>query len=285
VSARVLLLAAALAMPPAALPAGSPYGNGAPVRLKLAQGLPQAPDADAAAEHGGRSRRVELEIGASRETLTSGLPDWSGAYFEATNHIGPRHTLYGGLRQTRRFSRDDVEAWGGLYYPLSATWTGFVEATASPSHNVLPVWSLSGQLHKILLRGLIVHAGARHVEHAGSDVRMAVAGAEYYWSNYRAAYTFHSSRLEGAGSAPAHRFQLNYYYGDRSSIGIAYTTGREIENVGAPRGLIASEVRDWTLGGRHWFSRDWGVSWDLLTHEQGALYRRDGFRIGLRHRF
>lgn len=228
---------------------------------------------------------LEVELGATHEELTNNQPDWSSVYLEATRTFRPRNTLYGGLRQTRRFGLDDSEAYGGLYYPIAQAWTVLVEASVSPEHNVLPKHSVFGQLHRELAGGLVAHLGARFTDYSGSDVRMGVAGAEYYWADFRAAYTFYSSRLEGAGSAPAHRFQLNYYYGDGSSTGIAYTSGREAENVGPPRGVITSDVRDWTLTGRHWFSKDWAVSYDLLTHEQGTLYRRQGARLGLRHRF
>ena len=232
-----------------------------------------------------KERAVEIEAGATRESLTNNLPDWRSLYLEASRTFRPRHTLYGGLRETSRFDLDDTEAYGGLYYPLSETWTGLVEASGSPSHNVLPKYSVFGQLHKALLKGLTVNLGLKHTDYTGSDVRMWVAGGEYYWSSLRAAYTFYSASLEGAGSAPAHRFQLNHYYGERSSIGIAYTTGRETENVGPPRGVITSDVRDWTITGRHWFANDWALAYDLLTHEQGTLYRRKGLRLGIRHRF
>lgn len=232
-----------------------------------------------------QERSVEVEVGGTHERLTGNQPDWSSVYLDASRTFRPRHTLYGGLRETRRFNLDDTEAYGGLYYPLSETWTGLVEATGSPSHNVLPQYSVFGQLHKALLPGLVANFGLKHTDYSGSDVRMIVAGGEYYWSSLRAAYTFYSGRLEGAGSAPAHRFQLNHYYGERSSIGIAYTTGRETENVGPPRGVITSDVRDWTITGRHWFAKDWALAYDLLTHEQGTLYRREGFRLGIRHRF
>ena len=228
---------------------------------------------------------VEVELGGSTENLDKGLPDWSSVYLEAARTFRPRHALYGGIRQTRRFNQNDDEAYGGLYYPLGETWTAVVDGSFSTSHNVLPEYAVIGQLQKMLVRGLTVGGGVGYTQYTVDDVRRATGGIEYYWSSYRAAYTFYSSRVNDLGSAPAHRFQLNYYYTDDSSAGIAYATGREVESVGPPVGVVTSEVREWMLYGRHWFSRNWGLSWEVLDHEQGVLYRRQGVRVGLRHRF
>lgn len=230
-------------------------------------------------------RPVEVEIGATRESLTRNLPDWSSVYLEAARTFRPRNTLYGGVRQTRRFDLDDNEAYGGLYYPLGETWTALIEASLSPSHSVLPQFSAFGQLQKTVAPGLVVGLGLKHTEYSDSGVKAAIASVEYYWSAFRAAYTFYSSQVDGAGSAPAHRFQANYYYTDHSSIGISYASGREVESVGPPVGLVVSDVREWAVSGRHWFSRGWALTYELLDHEQGRLYRRQGARLGLRHRF
>src|SRR5262245_18987065 len=76
-----------------------------------------------------QSQPVEVEFGASHETLTNNNKDWSSVYLEAAHTFRPRNTLYGGIRQVRRFGLDDSEIYGGLYYPLAETWTGVVEAT------------------------------------------------------------------------------------------------------------------------------------------------------------
>jgi len=264
----------------------TPFG---PIQVAQAlEQVAQAPDvrvpAPAPAPPAAGSR-TEIEVGGSRESLTNNLPDWSSVYFEAMHQFRERHTLYGGLRQTRRFRQDDTEANAGLYYPLAETWTGLVEGTVSPEHNILPEFSISAHLQKRLAFGLLVGLGVRHSEYTTNGVNMGLGTMEYYWSHFRAAYTFYSTRVDGVGSSPAHRFQFNYYYTDRDSIGIAYATGREVENVGPPVGLIASDVREWVLSGRHWFTRNWGLTYELLDHEQGTLYRRQGLRLGVRHQF
>lgn len=228
---------------------------------------------------------LTVDFGASHERLSGNFANWKSTYAEAAYRLGERHTVYGGVRETRRFGADDNEAYAGLYYPLAATWTAVVDGSVSPTHEILPRYSAHGQLLKSIRPGTTLGAGVRHTEYKNTGANVAMLAAEQYWRSWRGAYTFYSGRPEGTSSAPAHRFQADYYYAEHSVIGISHVRGREVENVGGARGVISTEVRDWTLTGRHWLSRDWAVAYELLYHEQGTLYRRQGVRLGLRHAF
>lgn len=268
------------------LPAGAtgdPHQSGA---LSAVDHLAQAAtDHFTEGTSGKRAARTALEVGGTQENLSNNLPDWTSVYLEAAHDFAPRHTLYGGLRETRRFGFKDTQAHLGLYYPLAGKWTLQLEADASNTHNVLPDYSLFGQLHRALANGWGVGAGMRRSEFTTTPVNILTGIVERYWGNFRGAYTIYNGRPEGTSSATAHRFQINYYYDERSTVGLSYTDGREVESVGPPLGLISSDIQNWTLTGRHWFARDWAVAYDLLYHEQGNLYRREGLRIGIRHGF
>lgn len=227
---------------------------------------------------------TEIEAGYGRESLNNNTSDWLNPYLELHHRFKKRHAASLGLRETRRFGISDTEVYGGLYYPLGENWNTVFEGNFSPSHNVLPEYSLGGQIQRTLPGGWNLGAGLRQNTYALSESSVATFSVERYWGDYRAAYTLYSGRPDGGSSAPAHRFQLNYHYGERDSAGLSYTTGREVENIGLA-GLRTTEVRNWTLSGRHWFARDWALSYDLSTHKQGSLYRREGFRLGLRYRF
>jgi YaiO family outer membrane protein len=227
---------------------------------------------------------TEIEAGYGRESLSNNTSDWLNPYVELHHFFGKRHAASLGLRETRRFGISDSEAYGSLYYPLAEHWNSVLEGNVSPTHNVLPEFSLGGQLQRVLPGGWLAGAGLRHNSFALTDSRVATISLERYWGDFRAAYTLFSGKPDGGSSASAHRFQFNYYYGDRDSAGLSYTTGREVENIGLA-GLRTTDVRNWTLSGRHWFARDWALSYDLSTHKQGSLYRREGFRLGLRYRF
>jgi YaiO family outer membrane protein len=228
---------------------------------------------------------TEAEIGATHESLTGGNRDWDSVYLDAVRNFGERRALAGGLRNVERFGLRDSEARLGYYHPLGATWTGHVEGSASDEHHVLPKYSVFGQVSGAFSGGLGVNAGLRRNEYTRATVHVLALGLERYWGNWRGAYTLYSGHPEGAGSASAHRFQLHYYYGTRSSIGLSGTRGREVENAGPPAGVLTSDVRSIALSGRHWMTPQWGLTWELLVHEQGDLYRRRGVLLGLRHRF
>jgi YaiO family outer membrane protein len=237
------------------------------------------------ADPGLKLRMSEVELGATRENLSKGLPDWRSLYLEGAHYIADRQTLYGGIRRTERFNKYDTEEWIGYYHPLAPTWTLLLEGSVSEQHQVLPKGSAFVQIAKLLPYGWGLNLGMRRSEYTTSGVNMLVAGAERYWGDWRAAYTLYSGRPDGGPSAESHRFQLAHYYGERSSIGIAYTFGREVENVGPPVGILTSDIRDITINGRHWLTTDWALTWDVVAHEQGTLYRREGVRLGLRYRF
>lgn len=246
----------------------------------LASGLNAIPAAT-----GLKPPRAEIEIGHGHETLSNNLPDWNQTYGLASYRMGERKTLYGGLRETRRFGLTDNQAHGGFYYPLSRTWTSNVELSLSPTHEVLPRYSLYGQAQKSLPGGWGVGMGLRRSEYTLTGVNILSLVGERYWGNFRGAYTLYSGRPEGTASASSHRFQLSYYYADHSAIGLSYSTGRQVEDVGPPSGVISSDVQNWTLSGQHWFSPAWALTYDLVNQDQGNLYRRQGLRLGIRHSF
>jgi len=230
-------------------------------------------------------RMSEMELGATHESLNKGLSDWRSLYLEGVHRIADRQTLYGGLRRTERFDKYDTEEWIGYYHPLAPTWTLLVEGSYSAQHQVLAKYSAFAQLSKQLSDGWGVNLGIRRSEYTSNDVSMVVAGAERYWGDWRGAVTVYSGKPDGASWAEAYRFQLTRYYGERSYVGISYSFGRENENVGPPVGILTSSVRDLAINGRHWLAPDWALTWDLVAHKQGSLYRREGARLGLRYRF
>lgn len=237
------------------------------------------------ADGGIKLRMSEMELGATHEKLSAGHSDWRSVYIEGAHTLGERQTVYGAVRETTRFGLRDMEESIGYYHPLAPDWTALAEASVSQQHQVLPKYSLFGQLFRTLPEGWVLSLGLRRSAYTASGVNLTVAGIERYWGNFRGSYTLYSGRPDGAPSGQAHRFQLNYYYGERSTVGLSIAAGREVENVGPPVGIVTTDVRDLTFTGRHWLRPDWAISWDVLAHEQGDLYRRRGVRIGIRHRF
>lgn len=230
-------------------------------------------------------KALEVEGGFSREQLSGGRADWTSAYLEGAHTFAERQTLYGIARRSSRFDLRDTEYLAGYYHPLGRRWTALVEGNASPDHRVLPKHSLLGQLSWQAGGGWTLSPGVRYTKYTTSSTRLLIGTLERYWSTFRAAYTLYNGRPEGAGSATAHRLAFEHFYTERSRVGIGFTRGREVENVGPPIGITSTDVRSVNLYGRHWLTPAWALTWEGLRHDQGDIYRRQGFRLGLRHRF
>jgi YaiO family outer membrane protein len=229
---------------------------------------------------------AEVEAGGTYEQLTNDKPAWRSLYLDASQSFAPRQTLYGTVRETERFDLRDFELSAGYAQPLGEKWTAVIEASYSPDHHVLAESSGFGQVYWEAGGGWVLNSGGRFSSYTDTSARVLTAGVERYFGHFHAAYTYYNGKPEDANSASSHRVGFDYYYFDeRSRVGLAVSWGREVENVGPPTGIVTSDVRSITVVGRHWFTPDWGVAWEIGTHEQGDLYRRTGGRVGLRHRF
>ena len=127
----------------------------------------------------------------------------------------------------------------------------------------------------------------RHSEYNFSAADLLAFSAERSVGSFRGAYTLYSNRSDTLGNGASHRFQLSYLYGERNTVGLAYTTGRDVENLsqplGLPNGASLADVRDWSLSGRHWLSTNWALTYDVQT--QDSTYRRQGLRLGVSRSF
>lgn len=226
----------------------------------------------------------EAEAGFSYEALSSGFSDWRSAYLDFSNRMAARKTLYGSLRWTERFKLDDEEVMAGIYFPAGRKWGMHFEGSLSSSHNVLPVYSLLGEIERMFEKGFIVHAGVRSTEYTDADTLLGILTVERYFGNFRAAYTFYESYLLDETFSASHRLQANHYYGGKNTIGLSGTIGREAEKA-APDRVLLTDVAAFSLPGVHWFNPEWAVSYEAGIHRQGDNYTKSGVRVGIRHLF
>jgi YaiO family outer membrane protein len=228
--------------------------------------------------------RTELEIGAARETLTGGLPDWRSRYLLLEHRNPERQVFYGGWRDTERYRLRDGELHGGAWLPLSPAMQLQLEAGASDSHRVLARdYGLLG-LQVEPAAGWGLSAGWRRSRYDAGNTRVLNLGVERYLGNERFAYTLFGGGPDGAATVSSHRLQWNHYYGERDWLGLSIAAGRETEH-GAAGTFITSRVSNVTLAGRHRLAQAWSLSWEAGRQRQGTLYTRDGLRLGLRHEF
>ena len=86
--------------------------------------------------------------------------------------------------------------------------------------------------------------------------------AAYHW---RDAYGF----------APTPRMHWSYAFGERGSLSMSLSNGREAE----------FDQRPLSVFGRYWFSPDWAVSAESMSRDTTGLFRLQDFRIGVQRRF
>lgn len=243
------------------------------------------PEPEERTEKTAPARKIEpetlIEIGSSYEFVNQNRADWQMYYFSLNHKFSTGQVLYGTASAVRRFEVTDPNFMIGLFTPLnkSRRWMATFEAAGSPNHEILPTASLFGQLQRNFGKGWVGSAGIRHNRYPNDIVNMGVFGVEKYFSAYRGAYTLYVAHLNGKGTAASHVFQGNYYYGEHNSVGAGFAFGQEIESV--PGGLIKTDVLDFSVTGRHWMNKKWGLSYVALWHRQGRFYTRSGGQIGV----
>lgn len=226
----------------------------------------------------------QIEAGTTYDDLDHGYADWRSTYVEGAWNWAPRASVYGGLRETERFDRRDSEGQLGLYYPLSDRFTGVVEANASPTHRVLARWSALAQLEARVASGINLQLGARHTGYNEVGLDQGLLGGEYYIGDYRVLYTYYYSRLDGADPTGAQRVGLDYYYDERSHVGVFASGGDEAESLGAGQ-VILTHVRGASIAGRHWLNRHWALSYEAGRYDALDRYTRTALRLGVRYGF
>lgn len=201
--------------------------------------------------------------------------------------LAPRIALYAGTLDSRRFVSRGVDATSGLYRAPGQSAPVLGEGNLSPLNDVIPKYTLYSQVTRVLPGGLGLGIGMRHSEYNFAAANLLALSAEGNVGGFRGAYTLYSSRTDTLGNGSAHRFQLSYLYGDRNTIGLSYTTGRDVDNLnlplGLPMGASLADVRDLSLSGRHWLSTNWALTYDLQTLD--SVYRRQGLRLGVSRSF
>ena len=197
----------------------------------------------------------------------------------------PRLALAGGTFDSRRYASGGIEYRVGLHQPTGQNIAALAESNIHSLGDALPKYTLYSQVNRTLPGGWGLGFGLRQTEYSYSSASLLAFSAERHFGSFRGAYTLYSNRVEGAGLGAAHRFEVSYLYGERNTVGLSYTTGRDIDNVGVPAAFTSSDVRDWTLSGRHWLSPNWALTYDVLSQE-GAFYpRRQGLRLGVSRSF
>jgi YaiO family outer membrane protein len=192
------------------------------------------------------------------------------------------------------------EVAGGLYQPLSDRLSTLMETSYSSGSGLTQEWSMFGEVAAAIGEGWGVKAGLRHSELGLKELPLytpSLAGStsadigmltvERTWNRYRGAYTYYAGRSDAGTLASGHRVQVHYFYGERSSVGLAYTTAQQMDSLGSFGALPLAGTETSNVGviGEHWLSSSWSVNYNALLEDAGSEGLKPELRLGLRLRF
>jgi YaiO family outer membrane protein len=226
----------------------------------------------------------QAEFGLGRERVSNGLADWQQADLALRRFWAPRSSFELSARRTERYSLTDNEIGTGLALPVGEAWGMSLAASASPTHRVLPRWSLGAGAQRALADGWVVGAGLRETRYTAARTSALSFTVERYFGSaalgeWRAAATATATRLAGATTSGAGRVQLDRYFGERARLGVLLAAGREADN--GSGSVLLTDVRTAALLGRWPIAERWALTGELNHTRQGDLHRRTGGRLGV----
>ena len=209
----------------------------------------------------------------------TGLAEWQPTMDPTLQTSAQPSALYGlHGRTTNRALQTSGPA--RLSYSFSGAVTGMLATGPSIQDPYAPPSAMTGQVVRSFRSGLGIGLGLRQKQPGDNVFAVAV---QQDWGALRGGYTLYSGRNEWSAATPAHRIQLALDYGNRNSIGLSYTAGRE-SLPGMLPFVPGVDSRDLTLSGHHWLAPQWALTYDVVNSELSS-YRRQGLRFGIRHTF
>ena len=232
-------------------------------------------------------RSTTLEVAHERASLSNGQTDWRETSLQIDHRYAPRQSAGLSLRQTRRFGLDDTAIDLSGSQPLGERITASLEASASHTHRVLAKRALGASLQYEFAPAWLLHTGLKNTRYDNANANVNVSQGLLMLERYVASFSGSIAwRPVSALGTHAHGFELrgNYYYGDKSLVGLILASGQEATTVSSQTVALA-DVRSVALLGRHWVRDDWAVTYAISRTRQGSFYDRNGVRLGVQYAF
>jgi len=226
---------------------------------------------------------TRVTLAASYEDLSGDRDPWRAINFNMDKPLDDRRRLLAGLNAEERFDERDGQLIAGYVDRLSDDWSFSVSGDIAPDAEVLPEWSLAGEVARRLPGERSIALRARHASYSTTDVDSLAATIEQYAAQFRIAYTLTAARPTGLDTSFGHSLRIAHDYGDASHVTLSLGFGEEAETVAL--GVVqVTQVRSISVNGVHRRSPRWGFSWEIGWYEQGDLYDRLRIGLGLEHR-
>jgi YaiO family outer membrane protein len=221
-----------------------------------------------------------LLAGAGHQNLDHGLPSWNQQFFEVSRRRKDRGGYRAGIARDERYDNADVSVLLGGDVQFASDWLAGFAVTVASGADFQADLDYSANIGRSLKDGWVIGLLYRHRAYATTAVTSTTAAVEKYLGNFRAAYALGASTLPGASQLLNHAFSINWYYNDRSSIGLTVNSGKEAEVIG-PGLVLETDVRGVSFSGRRQLNERFGLQWWLGRHEQGDYYQRDYFGLAV----
>ena len=227
---------------------------------------------------------TRLSVALSHENLSGGRPSWQGATIDIEQPLEDSLRLLAGLHLEERFDTQDEQFSLGLVDRIGKNWSWGINADAAANAEILPEWSLTAEVGRMIGRDSSIGLRARHAEYQTVKVDTLAATLEQYAERFRVAYTLTGSQPTDIDWSFGHTLRVahDYEYGSHVTLALGY--GEEAETI-APGVVQVTDVRSIAVLGVHWRTAAWGLAWEAGWHEQGDLYDRIRIRLGLERRF
>lgn len=226
---------------------------------------------------------LSVELATGRQRLSNGSPDWTETSAKLSHGWGTRQLSELGLVQTERFGLRDEQLIGQLVRPLSPLLTATVDASWSPSHQVLARYHLGGMLQYEFAPAWLVHGGLRRTYYDTATVTQGTFMLERYVGSFSGLLAWRPVQTQGRSTSGL-EVRGSYYYAEKSSVGLSLASGQEAARIDSNTVQLA-DVRSVTAFGRHWLAPDWALNYEWGSTRQGDFYTRRGWRIGVQHLF
>ena len=215
------------------------------------------------------------------DDLTNNRSPWKAVYARFDVQTTENHFAHVTYDATERFDLVDHQVGAGYALPFAKSWVVYAAGTYSPTHRVLSNRSIELRLTKTFGKGFNLLGGVIHAKYNQTSAQQALLTAENYWDDYRFAYTYRLVDVLNAGTGSNHSIQLTRYFLQGNYIALALGAGEDVEFDGTANPPI-SDVISFSVFGRYMYRPGLSLTYSYNYHEQGDLYNRNGFILGLR---
>ena len=224
-----------------------------------------------------------ITAGGTHEGLDNDLPSWNHLFANVGRERNWGRYRFG-LARDSRFGESDLTFSVGGDVRLGPDWSAGLDMAVVDDPWFQPDLSVRAFAFRSLQNGWVANLLLQRREYATTAVNSIVPSVEKYISDFRFAYALGYSRLQGGGGSFNHTLTGNWYYGDRSNIGITISTGEESEAIGAGQ-VLQTDVVGIGVNGQQALNDRTDLNWWLGSHEQGDFYRRSFLGMAIAFRF